>query len=105
MLFNPEKCHLMSFYRSQRFHFDYTTCDVTLDVVEFKSDLGVIFDRQLNFKPHIEHIVNSANKSMGYFLRLGRNLRSLKVMRVLFFMIVRTKLEYACIIWSPIKKS
>ena len=104
MQLNPEKCQVLSFFRNQRIHYNYTIGDVILDSVETKRDLGVIFDRQFTFKPHIDYVIDSANKSLGYLLRLGRNIQSIKVLRFIFFSIVRSRLEDACVIWAPDKK-
>ena len=101
MRLNPGKCQVLSFYKSKRVNSDYKIGNRVLDIVLTKKDLGETFDRQLSFKHHIDDIVSASSRALGYLLRLSRNISSLKIMRVLFDSIVRSKLEYACVIWSP----
>jgi hypothetical protein len=64
-------------------------------------DLGVVFDSKLSFTDHIESIVNSSFKSLGFVLRNGRKFSDVDTLKPLYFTYVRSRLEYASIVWSP----
>ena len=64
-------------------------------------DLGIVFDRQLTFKPHISDVIDASTKSLGFLMRLVRRMKSVQTQKVLFLSLVRSKLEYADIIWLP----
>ena len=97
---NPLKCNVLTFFKSSFTHFDYTIDGVTLPRVSHKKDLGITFDRQLNFKSHIDRIVSEANRMLGFIIRLGRNIESPQALKTLFFTFVRSKLEYCDILWT-----
>ncbi|KAH0811514.1 hypothetical protein GEV33_011277 [Tenebrio molitor] len=64
-------------------------------------DLGVVFDSKLSFTNHIESIDNSSFKSFGFVLRNGREFSDVDTLKLLYFTYVRSRLEYASIVWSP----
>jgi hypothetical protein len=61
--------------------------------------LGVYFDPQLNFKYHINTIVNKISK-MLYFYRQAKNVLTLKAKRYLYFSSIHSHLIFAIQIWS-----
>ena len=66
-----------------------------------KKDLGVTFDSKLRFANDMEGISNSALKSLGFIIRCGRDFMQVDSLRSLYFAYVRSKLEYANIVWAP----
>lgn len=98
---NPKKCTVMSYCTGDYFNYCYAIEDELLHRSFIVRDLGVIFDRRLTFKPHVIEIINSANKSLGYLLRMGRNFTDYRTLRTLFCVYVRPKLEYVSLLWSP----
>ena len=84
---NPKKCNVMSFYESNYTAFAYSINGTELERVSHKKDLGVTFDRQLNFKLQIENIISELNRMLGFIIRLGRTIRSLPALKALFFRI------------------
>lgn len=64
-------------------------------------DLGVIFNCQLSFAPHIADLCVSASKTLGFILRSSKYFKNINLLRVLFFSFVISKLEYASSVWSP----
>ena len=99
---NATKCNVMSFSRkSDPIVFNYNLDNCLLNRPEFVKDLGVIFDTKLTFSRHIEECVAGAYKSLGFILRNSRDFKSLSTLRLLFITFVRSKLEYASIVWSP----
>lgn len=98
---NVSKCSVLSFYRIKNpILFDYNLCHDILVRPSAVTDLGVIFDSQLTFVPHIEEIISKSYKCMGFLMRSGRQFRCDTLVR-LFNAFVRSRLEYASLIWSP----
>lgn len=99
---NATKCNVMSFSRKlDPLIFNYNLDNSVLDRPEFVKDLGVIFDSKLTFSKHIEECVAGAYKCLGFILRNSRDFKSLPTLRLLFITFVRSKLEYASIVWNP----
>jgi len=63
--------------------------------------LGVIFDPQLRFVNHYEAIIASAHAAMGFVKRTLRNKFTIESAKILYFSLVRSKLEYASTVWQP----
>ena len=64
-------------------------------------DLGVFSTNDLMFKEHMEKIVNSSKIVMGMLLRTFST-REKEPMLRMFNTYIRSKLEYCCIVWSPV---
>jgi hypothetical protein len=73
---------------------------IKLEVSEEERDLGVVFDKELNFDVHINKIASKANQITGIIRKSFEYLdRSMFVN--LYKTLVRPHLEYANIIWHP----
>lgn len=64
-------------------------------------DLGVILDRKLSFKPHIDTVVNSAKRVRSFVKRQAREFNCPYVLKSLYCSLVRSKLEYCSVVWFP----
>ena len=64
-------------------------------------DLGVLFSADLSFNTHIQSIVSSAYRTLGFILRWGRFFKNITTLKLLYCTLVRPKLEYCSIVWSP----
>ena len=42
-----------------------------LECVDSFKDLGVIFDSKMKFDEHIDHVINKANRMLGFVMRTG----------------------------------
>jgi len=63
--------------------------------------LGVVFDKNLNFKLHINQIIHKANNMLG-IIKQTFNFRDPAVMRcILYTILVRPILDYPSTIWNP----
>ena len=71
--------------------------------VDEEKDLGVTFDKSLNFSSHIHLITNKANKMMGIIKRTFENLDQ-EIFLPLYKSLVRSNLEYANTVWRPYKR-
>ena len=102
MTINVSKCKVMSFYRIKKpVAFDYSVGDVRLTRVSQMTDLGVLLDPQLTFKPHISVKVAKAYSMLGFLKRMCADFKDLKCLTSLYNAHVRSHLEYASVVWSP----
>ena len=63
-------------------------------------DLGVIVSSNRSWRPHIEKTAQEASKMAAWTLSAFRD-RTVTVMLTLYKSMVRSKLEYCCLVWSP----
>lgn len=100
---NISKCKILTFSRKvTTLQYSYNIDNVILERCDTIKDLGVHFDHQLTFNYHINSIVNSAYSAYGFIYRNCKNFNNISVLTRLFYSLVRSKLEYGSIIWSPI---
>ena len=99
---NLDKCFHVSFYRSLHpINFVFSISRHTLKNVKSKLDLGVVFDTSMSFIPHIEYIVPRAYKMLGFLKRNCSEFSDPYTLKYIYTSFVRSKLEYASVIWSP----
>ena len=99
---NYSKCKILSITnKSMQIMFNYSLSNSLITRVETHYDLGVFFNSKLTFENHISNMCSKALKSLGFIIRCSRNFKDIGCMRVLYFGYVRSKLEYASIVWSP----
>ena len=106
MLFNIKKCkqlHLGSITTDSRYFMPSDTGNVLIEKEEEEKDLGVIIDSKLNFRQHIVSKVSIANRNLGISFRTFAYL-SQEMFSNLYKSMVRPRLEYASVIWSPLYK-
>jgi hypothetical protein len=100
---NRDKCYILSFSRKTKpLMFDYRIGNALLTRCFTFKDLGVTFDAQFTFNEHVDIIVASSVKTLGFIFRSCKRFRSESCLRALYFTLVRSKLEYCSIAWSPI---
>ena len=78
-----------------------------IPVVEQTKFLGVIFDRKLNFKAHIDHLRNKCIKALN-LLKVVAKLdwgADRQVLLRLYRSLIRSKLDYGSIIYGSARKS
>lgn len=64
-------------------------------------DLGVRFDTKLTFRQHIFELIAKCYKTFGFVYRNAKDL-STECITALFFALIRSRLEYAAMVWDPI---
>jgi hypothetical protein len=102
LFLNCAKCKVVTFTKkTEPLLFNYSINGTTLPRSNSVRDLGVVFDSTLSFTNHIESIVNSSFKSLGFVSRNGREFSNVDTLKLLYFSYVRSHLEYASIVWSP----
>lgn len=75
---------------------------IQLENITNEKDIGVTVDEDLNFKTHIQLIVNKANSILRLIRRSFVYLDQ-SMVKLLFKALVRPHLEYAASFWSPSK--
>ena len=99
---NINKCKVMSFCRKKvLIKFAYNIADVELEVCTSFKDLGVIFDPKLSFIYHINMVIKSSYKQLGFIIRNSKSFTDIKTLKTLYFAFVRSRLEYASVVWCP----
>lgn len=92
----------MSYNRKNSvFQYDYMIDNILLKRCDSVTDLGVQFDSKLYFTEHVVKVINEAYRMLGMIIRFSRDFNATNVMFTLFYTFVRSKLEYASIVWSP----
>ena len=101
LFLNASKCRVMTFStRSTVPCFPYLSNSIPINKVESFKDLGVIFDRHLRFDGHVSDIISHAYRMLGFIMRNTASFTNIKCMVTLYSALVRSKLEYASVIWN-----
>ena len=106
MLFNIIKCHHLhigTHDRGIKYTMSSNNREIELEKVDSEKDLGVIIDKNLTFRDHINSKVNIANRNLGIIFRTFTFIDE-EIFLNLYKSIVRPHVEYATPIWSPLYK-
>ncbi|CAH1975592.1 unnamed protein product, partial [Acanthoscelides obtectus] len=99
---NINKCYVMSYtLKKNPLLFDYTLSGSSIQRTSTLCDLGVTFDSQLTFVKHIDSKISEANRMYGFIVRNCRDFTQSTTLKLLYYAYVRSKLEYALLIWNP----
>jgi hypothetical protein len=99
---NVSKCHVITFTRKKlRHEFSYKIGTINLDRVKTMSDLGILLDEKLTFKPHCDLIISKGNGLLGFIKRRAKEFDNVWVTKTLYCTYVRSVLEFGAIIWMP----
>lgn len=99
---NLEKCHHVSFSRSRNpIQSIFQIGNYNLKTVESTIDLGVVFDSTMSFIPHINYIIPKAYAMLAFIRRSCSDFSDPYTLCLLYTSYVRSKLEYAAVVWSP----
>ena len=108
---NPAKCKALSVtLRRAPVQTTYQINGVPLENVSEMRDLGVIIDSKLTFSAHISRAICQANKALGVMMRSfqsgARRARyNDRTLLATYFAVVRSILEYGCVVWAGAAKS
>lgn len=106
---NIKKCNVVSYQKSrsttvQMIDFQYVLDLVTIVRLEQISDLGVLFDKSLNFNGHIDRQCSKALSALGLIIRFSKEFNDPFTLKSLYEALVRPLIEFSSIIWNPIYK-
>ena len=73
---------------------------VTIEEKEHIKDLGVQLSNDLSFSKHIEKVISTCRKLVGWVMRTFRT-RNKTIMLVLWNSMVQSRLDYCSQLWSP----
>ena len=80
----------------------YNTSHMILEPSHLVRDLGISVSKNLSWSPHIAMISDGARKTAAWVLSVFQD-RSAVVMLQLYKSLIRSKLEFSCPLWNPIK--
>ena len=106
LYFNVEKCKVMHIGKNNpetKYTMKKGENSSDIATCEEEKDLGVTFDRNLNFNKHIELAIGKANKMLGLIKRTFSYLTK-DIFLKLYKSLVRPHLEYGNIIWNRLLK-
>ncbi|GJQ87098.1 hypothetical protein Trydic_g23949 [Trypoxylus dichotomus] len=99
---NVSKCKIVTYIRKTTpIIYTYHLAGSSLPRETSMRDLGVVFDSRLTFMEHISSICTSALSMLGFIIRVTRPFASITAILPLYFAFVRSRLEYASLVWSP----
>ncbi|XP_060878360.1 uncharacterized protein LOC132950803 [Metopolophium dirhodum] len=99
---NIDKCKIMSFTRSRSpIINDYTINNIVLKRVFEFCDLGVTFDSTFSFNKHYLNITKKSSTILGFINRTCQDFTNSDALKILYFSLVRSSLEYNSVVWSP----
>lgn len=76
--------------------------NIIKQVVTIK-DLGIVLDSKLSFDVHVVYIVKKAYRNVGFLNRVTRNFTSKACMLALYNSLVRSHLEYGCVMYCILR--
>ncbi|XP_077512732.1 uncharacterized protein LOC144123886 [Amblyomma americanum] len=101
MEINVSKTKTMTFTRASNVHLSsYFMNSICIENVYTLKYLGVHLTSNLTWNDHIDEIISKANKTLG-FIRRNLYLANQSTKLLAYKALVRSKIEYASIIWNP----
>lgn len=101
--FNLDKCFVVTFsLKRDNINAQYNLGGQSLSRKIEAKDLGVWFDRKLNFEKHVSIKVNESYRLLGFIKRCSQSFVNPKTEITLFNTFIRSKLEYCSLVWDPI---
>ena len=97
--FNPSKTKSMLFSNKNNTHLPLSFQDRPVDEIEQHKHLGVVFNSALSWKDHVATILLSVSKLLDVMHKVSKDIDR-KSLETIYESFVRSKLEYACIVWD-----
>ncbi|KAG6460286.1 hypothetical protein O3G_MSEX011890 [Manduca sexta] len=102
MILNAEKCAHLRLTRNRNIiNSTYLINGIALNKTTAMRDLGVVVDSKLNFNLHMDQIIKTSWRLLGFLKRVGKDFKNPNTLIVLYNSLVRSNLEYASPIWNP----
>ena len=102
MNLNLSKCHVISFTRLRsRINCAYRVGSTVIERVDKVFDLGVLLTERMDMNAHVNFTIAKALSVLGLVKRFSKGFNNQQVSKALYCALVRSRLEYACAVWSP----
>jgi hypothetical protein len=82
--------------------FDYKLCQSSITRTDSIKDLGVITDSKLHFRNHVDYILSQCINFLGLVRNIIFTFASTDVLYIIYFTLIMSKLEYACVVCTSI---
>jgi hypothetical protein len=82
--------------------YNYQLCRPTITCKGSIKDLGVFLDSKLHFHNHVDYVFSECIKLLGLIRSITYSFSSLECLYVLYPTLVRSRLEYASVVWNSI---
>ncbi|PNF35360.1 hypothetical protein B7P43_G02582 [Cryptotermes secundus] len=103
MKLNADKTKVITFSRKTNYLiYEYKLLHFTITRTYSVKDLGVYLDSELHFHDHVNFIFSQCIKMLGIIHSITFNYSTLGCMFILYFTLVRSKVEYASVVWNSI---
>jgi hypothetical protein len=103
MKLNLSKTTIISFTRkTNSIYFNYNLCNNPVARSQCVKDLGVLLDCKLYFHQHINYIFSQSLKMLGLIRYITSSFSTLDSLLGLYSTLVRSKIEYASVVWNSI---
>jgi hypothetical protein len=103
MKLNVNKTRVICFSRKTNLRlFDYKLCESLITRTECIKDLGVQIDSKLHLHHHVDYIFSQGIRLLGLIRTVTSSFSSLQSLLMLYYTLVRPKLEYASVAWNSI---
>ncbi|PNF27925.1 hypothetical protein B7P43_G03400 [Cryptotermes secundus] len=103
MKLNIAKTRVVSYIRKTNFlSYEYQLCHDIITRTGSIKDLVVFYDSKLHFHTHINYIFSECIKLLGLIRSITYRFSSMESLYILYFTLVRSKLEYASVVWNSI---
>jgi hypothetical protein len=103
MRLNINKTRVMSYSRKTNvLSYEYSLGHSVITQTSSIKDLGVFFDSKLYFHNHVDFLFSKCIKLLGPIRSITFSFSSLDCLFVLYTALVRSRLEYASVVWNSI---
>jgi hypothetical protein len=101
MELNIQKTRIISFTcKTNSVHFNYYVSNEIILRSDCIKDLGVMLDSKLYFHRHVDFVYSQALRTLGLIRYVTYNFSSSDCLVVLYNSLIRSKLEYASVVWN-----
>jgi hypothetical protein len=101
MKLNLGKTTIISFTRKKNnIYFNYKLCNNMVTRSQCVKDLGVLLDCKLYFHQHINYIFSQGLEMLGLIRYITSSFSTPDSLLVLYSTLVRSKIEYASVVWN-----
>lgn len=102
MILNPDKTFYLCFTRLRcPIFMEFYVNGGRIQQVQEMLDLGVLFDSKLIFNSHVDYIIPKVYSVLAFIRRHSNEFDDPYIRKVLYTSFVRSKLEYAHMVWNP----